>query len=271
MGNNPSKSSTLSFDVVINKNTAQELLNRAEKEDMYLEECHDDKVNALARRSMTYSANMIPLKDFHYAKAFLDSALPYLPQRLQQELGEIKIIQLMPSADGGMPHTRPGGVICFPDISQLFSKTTLIHELWHVHQRQFQDVWLRVFKEMGWLPWGGRLPEKLEANRRYNPDTIDAPLWIYDNTWVPVPIFRDITRPNVSQVDIWFYNPGRGYHTREVPVEISSTYVDLPASAYEHPRELTAYILSEPKLYTESPGYKKLVELLGHISISHTS
>jgi len=269
MGNSPSKSTTLTFDVVINKTTAQELLNKAEKDDMYLEECYDNKTNALARKNMTYAANMIPLKDFNYAKAFLESALEYLPLRLQEELGEIKIVQLMPSADGGMPHTRPGGVICFPDISQLFSKTTLIHELWHVHQRQHQDVWLRAFKELGWLPWSGQLPDRLEANRRYNPDTIDVPLWIYNDTWVPVPIFRDITRPNVGQVDIWFYNSSRGYHTREIPAEISEVYVDLPASAYEHPRELTAYILSEPKLYVNSLGYKKIVELLGHISVSH--
>jgi hypothetical protein len=271
MGISPSKSTTLKFDIVLNKTTAQELLNIAENQDMYLEECHDNKTNSLARRSMTYSANMIPLKDFNYARAFLESALPYLPQRLQLELGEIKIVQLMPSADGGMPHTRPGGIICFPDISQLFSKTTLIHELWHVHQRQYQDLWLRVFKQMGWLPWGGHLPEKLEAHRRFNPDTIDAPLWIYNDTWVPVPIFRDITHPNVGQVDIWFYNPGRGMHTRDVPSEIADVYVDLPASAYEHPREITAYILSEPKLYVKSIGYNKLIELLGHTSIPNAS
>lgn len=270
MGNSPSKDTTLSFDVVINKTTAQELLNKAERDDMYLEECQDDKTNAIARRNMTYSSNMIPLKDFNYAVAFLESSLPYLPKRLQYELGNIKIVQLMPSADGGMPHTRPGGIICFPIISQLFSKTTLIHELWHIHQRQYQDLWLQVFKELGWLPWAGRLPEKLEANRRYNPDTIDAPLWIYNDSWVPVPVFKDITHPNVSQVDIWFYNPGRGYHTREIPSEISRVYVDLPSSAYEHPREITAYILSEPALYSGTIGYKKLIELLGNISITHT-
>lgn len=269
MGNTISQSTKLSFNIIMNKTTAQELLNNAEKEDMYLEECRDDSINALARRNMTYSANMISLKDYNYAYSFLESTLPFLPKRLQNELEEIKIIQLLPSADGGMPHTRPGNIICFPDISQVFSKTTLIHELWHIHQRLYQDLWLQVFKGLGWLPWTGVLPEKLEKYCRFNPDTLDAPLWIYNNKWVSVPVFKDITKPNVSQVDIWFYNVIRGYYTREIPNEISDIYRDMPSSAYEHPRELTAYMLSEPTHYLETIGYKKLIELLGHTSIRY--
>lgn len=269
MGNSISQSTKLSFNVIMNKPEAQQLLNIAEKDDMYLEECNDDKINAFARRNMTYSANVIPLSEFHYANSFLESSIPYLPQRLQNELGEVKIIQLLPSADGGMPHTRPGNIICFPDISQVFSKTTLIHELWHIHQRRYQDLWLQVFKELGWLPWSGNLPERLEKYRRFNPDTLDAPLWIYNNKWVSVPVFRDITRPHVGQVDIWFYNTIRNYHTREIPPEIAEVYKDMPTSAYEHPRELTAYMLSEPKHYIGTIGYNKLIDLLGHISISY--
>ena len=45
MGNSTSTYDSLRFIVVANKNEAQALLNSAEKEDFYLEECHDNKAN----------------------------------------------------------------------------------------------------------------------------------------------------------------------------------------------------------------------------------
>jgi hypothetical protein len=100
----------------------------------------------------------------------------------------------------------------------------------------------------------------------YNPE---APLWIFDETWVPVPVFRDISRPNVADVEIWFYNPQKQYHSKTVPSEISSYYPNLPHSAYEHPRELSAYMLSEPEKYEDSKGFKDLIETIGVISINN--
>jgi hypothetical protein len=108
----------------------------------------------------------------------------------------------------------------------------------------------------------------LENSRRYNPDTIDAPLWIYKNKWVPVPIFRDISKPNVSEVDIWFYDALNTYHVKSVPNELLSFWPDLPSSAYEHPRELTAYLLSDASSYPHSPALRTVVELLGQIALS---
>jgi hypothetical protein len=189
------------------------------------------------------------------------------PIRLLNDLKHIKIVQLMPSADGGMPHTRPGNIICYPDISQLFSQTTLIHELWHIHQRNYKDLWFKTFKRLGWTMWEGKLPENLEKSRRYNPDTIDAPFWIFNEEWVPIPIFKDISRPNVADVEIWFYNVQKQYHIKRVPDEILSYFPGLPPSAYEHPREITAYLLSEPDKYKNSQGFKHLIESIGEISV----
>ena len=267
MGNSASANNSLHFIVIANKNQAQALLDTAEKEDFYLEECHDNKANSLARRNLTYFANQVSIQDNNYAMAYLDAANSYLPIRLLNDLKEVKIVQLMPSADGGMPHTRPDNIICYPDISQLFSKTTLIHELWHIHQRKFKDVWIKAFKRLGWTMWDGELPEQLEGARRYNPDTIDSPFWIFDGQWVPIPIFRDITHPKVNEVDIWFYNPVKRYHVKQVPNEISAYFPNLPPSAYEHPREITAYMLSEPNKYSNSQGFKHLIESIGQVSI----
>lgn len=255
----------LNFELVNSKDDANFLLQTAERKDFYLQECYDDEANYKSRKSMTYMPNQIALQDRTYAYAFLDSL--QIPQRLRMDLSKVHIIQLMPSADGGMPHTRPESVICLPDISQLFSKSTMIHELWHIHQRKYNMIWLQVFQNMGWQLWDGEFPEHLEKYRRYNPDTIDCPLWIYNDTWIPVPIFRDISKPKVNDVEIWFYNPHKKYHVRQIPGEISEYFTNLPPSAYEHPREITAYMLSEPEKYQNSSAFKKLIELIGHTSI----
>ena len=265
MGNTASYEKRIKFNVIVNNFEANALLNVAEKSDYYLEECHDDKLNSIARRTLTYSPNVISTNEVSRINSFLESV--ELPQRLHMDLDTVNIIQLMPSADGGMPHTRPGEIICFPDISQLFSQTTLIHELWHIHQRKYQNEWLDIFKHMGWNLWSGELPEHLEKHRRYNPDTLDCPLWIFDNTWVPLPIFRNITRPKVEDVDIWFYNPNKNYHVRQVPQELNFIFSNLKDKAYEHPREIAAYMLSEPERYKNSIGFKHLLEAIGATAI----
>ena len=267
MGNNYSVPQNLTFYVCVDKNEAQKLLDDAERHDFYVEECHDDKANSLARKNLTYRANTMGLRDANYATTYLDGTNDHLPIRLLNDLNKVTIIQLMPTADGGMPHTRPTDIICFPDISQLFSKTTLIHELWHIHQRNYKDVWFKTFKRLGWTMWAGQIPENLDKARRYNPDTLDCPFWIFNDEWIPLPIFRDISKPNVSDVEIWFYNPHKQYHVKRVPEEILSYFPGLPPSAYEHPREITAYMLSEPDKYKNSQGFKHLIESIGEISI----
>ena len=269
MGNDVSKTKKLNLRIIKDKGDAQILLDTAELSDYYLEECHDSKSNSLARKSLTYRANTVPLRELNYAISFLEGVYNFLPMRLLNDISEVNVIQLMPSADGGMPHTRPDNIICYPDLSQLFSRTTLIHELWHIHQRNYKDLWAQTFKRMGWTLWGGKLPEKLEEARRYNPDTIDAPLWIFDDKWVPIPIFKDITHPKVGEVEIWFYNPDKNYHSHQVPPEIANYYPGLSPAAYEHPRELAAYILSEPDRYQNSMAFKHLVESLGHTAIQN--
>jgi len=267
MGNTSSSPHNLSFTLVCNKADALNLLNISEKKDFYLEECRDDTTNFKARINSSYSPNNISLRDKQYAESFLNGMASFLPGRLLSDLNNINIIQLMPSADGGMPHTRPNNIICFPDISQLFSITTLTHELWHCHQRIYNELWFKTFNKLGWTLWNGKLPEQLEKARRYNPDTLEWPFWLFNNKWVPIPIFRDITRPNVSQVDIWFYNPEKKYHITRVPPEIEEYFPNLPPSAYEHPREITAYMLSEPDKYRNSKGFTDLIESIGNISI----
>ena len=267
MGSTLSYEKRIKFNVIENNLEAKALLHIAEKNDYYLEECHDDKLNSIARRNLTYSPNVISKNDMININSFLNNIK--LPQRLHMDLETVNIIQLMPTADGGMPHTRPGEIICFPDISQLFSQTTLIHELWHIHQRKYQIEWMEIFKNIGWNIWNGKLPEHLEKHRRYNPDTLDCPLWIFNNTWIPIPIFNNITHPKVEDVDIWFYNPNRNYHVKEIPHELEFIFNHLNNKAYEHPREITAYMLSEPEKYKNTIGFKYLLENIGTTAINN--
>ena len=268
MGNNISSFvDKLECNVIFDKMEAENRLNLAEKEDGYMEECLDQTLNATARKQLAYRPNRMSVHDHQSAIAYLESAKPLLPRRLRSELSKVHILQLMPTADDGMPHTRPGDIICYPDLSQLFSLTTLKHELWHIHQRKYQDFWLNVFVSLGWKPWPGTLPPKLEEYRRYNPDTIDAPLWVFRDTWVPVPVFRDSARPRVSDIEVWFYHVVEKYHTKKVPTELSVYYSHLPAVAYEHPREITAYMLAEPDKHSYSRGFQDLIKQIGHISL----
>ena len=237
---------------MVQKSDAIILLQQAEQIDQYLSECDDDWVNFLARKHNMYAPNTISTTDtVDYYNSLFKRLSYYLPKQLHN-VGDIKIVVLMPTADGGMPHTRPPNIICYPNIST--SYTTFLHELCHIHQRKFPVVWNTIFAAIGWRPWNGLLPESFDNKRRYNPDTIDTPLWIH-GSWVPVPIFRDYTNPVLSEVDIWFYNV-EGGHSKTVPDDI---VIDmLPPSAYEHPREITAYIISDAEKYQGTEVYRML-------------
>ena len=128
MGNTASQPTSLHFTLISNKQVADAVLREAERKDMYLEECHDDRSNGLARKQMTYTANSISPQETEQFRAILHNILPQIPIRLRMDLQEIRILSLMPTADGGMPHTRPPNVICFPNLSQVSSLSTMIHD-----------------------------------------------------------------------------------------------------------------------------------------------
>lgn len=267
MGNTISQQRKIQFNIVDSKDNAFQILLKSEATDTYLKQCNIDEINNLARQKCNYIYNNISPIELKYANNFLENVHSIIPIRLCNDIKDINIVQLMPSADGGMPHTRPFNVICYPDISKLYSTTTLIHELWHIHQRLYKDTWLQVFNRIGWKLWNGELPVELDINRRFNPDTIDCPLWIFDDKWIPIPIFSDITHPKIGDVRVWFYNPYKRIRVRDVPYELTAYFSDLPPVAFEHPREITAYMLSDPNKYTKCKGFQDLIDSIGNTSI----
>jgi hypothetical protein len=234
---------------VVQKEEAAQLLVQAEDIDHYQVECYEDRCNSYARRNFAYAPNTV--SSMPYYNQFFSQMSSYVPKQLR-DIGDIRIVLLMPSADGGMPHTRPPNLICYPgELST--SVTIFVHELCHVHQRKFPHVWRYIFAALGWKVWNGQLPPSLDGCRRYNPDTVDRPLWIHGD-WVPIPVFQDVYKPVLTDVDIWFYHIKQDYHVKKVPDDIM--IAGLPHSAYEHPREITAYIISEPERYKGTMAYE---------------
>lgn len=83
-----------------------------------------------------------------------------------------------PTADGGLPHTRPPNFICIPynfpteDLAK-----TVLHERVHVSQRLHPEAWERLFGEVWDMkPWHGSIPAEIESRRRLNPDILNIPL-----------------------------------------------------------------------------------------------
>ena len=267
MGNANTHPTQLNITIVDNKRHGQLMLDNAESIDFYLDTCRQDPVNAKARKHQIYAANSIsPTESAHYQR-ILNQMIPKLPQRLRMDLHTIHIVPLMPTADGGMPHTRPHSIIGVSRLSQIESLSTMIHELWHVHQRKYKDLWAKVFDRLGWKEWKEELPGFLEKNRRVNPDTTDSPLWVYQNTWVHIPVFKDITLPDITEIDVWFYHVQEQYHLKQIPTTLKAQFPNLPQSAYEHPRELAAYLLADHEQHHKSPALQILLSSIGRLAI----
>jgi len=233
-------------------------LAAAERQDHYLEQIANNRANRIARQSMTYAANRLTMSQ----QIMLDNRLreflkdvPYILRSLS-----VTIVPLMPTADGGMPHTRPSDLVCLPQSGGSINKTTFVHELWHLHQRAHYSEWVSFFeKAWKWRPFQGDLPAGLEAQRRLNPDILRDPLWVWDSTWVPVCLFLNPSTPSFQETATWFFNVKSGTHVRDLPEAMAAFFSrSLSPSAYEHPCETSAYMITGPEL--DCPAYKALLE-----------
>ena len=221
---------------------ARAALLDAEHQDHYRERCHNDRLNSIARAGQSYVAAKQTDTERVRCQAHLSRLLP----SQFHGLGPVEVAYLLPSADGGLPHTRPSKLLCFPMSSSPVSQETLNHELWHVHQRTYRDQWRRFLKD-AWhfVPYHETLPDKFNGMIRFNPDTLTEPLWIWQNTWVPVCLFTNPTTPTLKDTAVWFYNPHKKMYVTTIPPAMAEFFgTALPVVAYEHPYELAAYLLA---------------------------
>ena len=265
MGTTPSRPESPTFFKVANPKDAATYLQLAEDQDGYLEAVHQSRANAFARQEMTYAANKLSPRDAEALQERINSFLPSLPPKFQEDHIRPLITSLMPSADGGMPHTRSPNLVCIPFTANPLSLETFVHELWHIHQRQHASKWNQFYQER-WLfkPFDQRdLPEQIQEVVRLNPDTMKQPLWIWNGEWVPMCVFLNPMSPSFKDTAVWFYNVKSRIQYKHTPKAFGAFFSEgLPTYAYEHPNEISAYMLGN-RSPPSCQAYNILIHHLG--------
>ena len=236
----------------------EQWLQDAEKEDNYLKLCRESLVNRLARQHSAY----IPHSS--------DPAMRWssqLPAWILPVAEKSQVVWMHPSADRGLPHTRPGGLVCipryFPEDKML---GTLLHELVHVSQRQNPDAWRKIYRTQGWRRATqeeiDKIPDDLYDKIRLNPDTImSSQFWVWGST-MPLPIFQRHDKPALNEADVRWLDLENGYLFRAPPQEFQRYFG--PVHDPEHPAEVAAYSLADPETFKKYPAwqtFKNLTEI----------
>ena len=201
-------------------------LSIAESADSYIRKCSQCPINAKARARCTY----LPWTEDSFSRY----ALP----------GET-IVTMHPSADGGMPHTRPPSTICLPAyFPEQKVEDVLRHERIHLDQRKNQYAWSVRLENDGWTPVEGeKIPEEYRRRCRINPDTCWSPFWAWEKRYVPLPFFVREDKPDLADISVRWYDLQENMLASVAPHTLIAKYGALSASSAEHPFELMAYAL----------------------------
>jgi hypothetical protein len=216
---------------------ASNCLLAAERIDGYRSKVNKSPVNLKARAGQKYVATNDIVK---VAIPPADTSLPWWSGQ---------VLWMDPTADNGLPHTRPPGYICLPASLKdgpVFLMT-LLHERIHLHQRRYPDIWSTLFNRLwNMKEWDGKLPDKLEQNRRLNPDLLPVPFYIWKDTWVPYASFNDPVNPDLNHAPTVWYNVQQGTISKIPPMGWTEYFGKITND--EHPWEIAAYYLSDPKI-----------------------
>lgn len=196
----------------------------AEEADSYVYKCKASEINAKARARYTY----VPWTE----DSFSQYALP----------GET-IVTMHPSADGGMPHTRPPSTICLPAyFPEHRLEEILRHERIHLDQRKNAYAWSIRLEADGWTPVEGKeIPEEYRRRCRINPDTCWSPFWAWQKRYVPLPFFVREDKPDLADISVRWYDLQEEMLTSVIAATLTAKYGPLSPSEAEHPFELMAY------------------------------
>lgn len=199
-----------------------DVLSIAERFDNYRFRCSQDPFNQASRSSHSY-IQMSPIVQ----------PAPYNAQ----------IVQLHPTADAGLPHTRPPNLICVPAYYPM-NNETLLHELLHLHQRKNEVEWETKFSNQGWAPFPEKtIPERWLKRCRLNPDTFEKQFYSWENQWVPLPLFEREDKPDLRQCVVRWWDQKSGSLTTDPPSSFVAAFGKNHPQP-EHPREVSAVILS---------------------------
>lgn len=199
-----------------------DVLRIAEQLDNYRSRCLQDPLNQSARSSHSYSLMNSGLQPTSY---------------------NANIVQLHPTADAGLPHTRPPNFICIPAYYPM-NNETLLHELLHLHQRNHSNEWEQKFWNQGWAPVSEEsIPDRWIRRCRLNPDTLSQRFYSWENQWVPLPMFEREDKPDLRHCVVRWWDQKSGSLTTEPPKSFVAAFGKNHPQP-EHPREVTAVILS---------------------------
>ncbi len=219
----------------------QTALIAAELRDGYERACRNNELNRNARARLSYT--LWP------DQSLADLCLEIL-DRDKSEPRQLRVIIMHPTADGGMPHTRAGNIICIPaNYPHTKLVNTLKHEKCHVNQRLFPELWKRNLQVDGWTEYPTMmLPEHLVKRCRLNPDTIQKPFWAWKHRWIPMPLFQREDAPNLREVSVRWWDIETNTLLNNVPQSCLEKYGMLPPPAWEHPYEIYGYLSEFKKL-----------------------
>ena len=209
---------------------AERLLAIAEKQDGFFARVKVSAVNRLARRNCTY-------------EAWNDQSLAIQAAGLldPEDRESVKIVILDPSAEGGMPHTRPG-LICLPAYYPASKmKETLEHEMVHISQKRQATLWASRAEMEGWSPVRpGLIPDFWASRMRLNPDTFST-LYAWKGKYVPLPVYIREDKPSIREIEVRWLDVDEGIVKTSPPTSFTQTYGTIGAVQAEHPYELWAY------------------------------
>jgi hypothetical protein len=206
-------------------------LDKAEKADNFFRKVAASPANTLARQRCSYTL----WNDQSLAKKAAELLHP-------DDKAFVSVVILNPSAEGGMPHTRPG-LIClpayFPD-SQL--EETMRHEMIHISQKRQPSLWNTRAEMEGWKQVKDTdIPSEWLSRCRLNPDTASARFFAWQGRHVPLPLFIREDKPEIRDVQVRWYDMAEGIVKSRPPTSFTEIYGTLGSSSAEHPYELWAY------------------------------
>jgi hypothetical protein len=201
-----------------------EELSKAEVYDHFLETVRSDPVNSRARQHLYYGS---------------------MEQDTKPWLLHTEIVTMHPTAEAGMPHTRPPNLICIPKyFPEERLDHTLAHELIHIDQRRRRYKWDAFFEREGWKPVSQtEIPPRWLSRCRLNPDTIDDRFWAWQGQYIPLPLFEREDKPDLRHVSIQWFDKHTGIRQGQAPLSFQQRYGTNPPQP-EHPRELAAVELA---------------------------
>ena len=230
---------------------ALQALQRAERIDQYRTRVSKSATNRSARAGQNYTP--VP----HSVGRIVPPADPSSPWPNGQ------VIWMDPSADGGMPHTRPPYFICMPVTFPAWAlKQTLLHERVHLSQRSYPKEWDIIFKEAWEMkPWCSPLPDTIQSRRRMNPDLMMTSLYIWKNQYVVLALYKSETRPDLDAIELVWWDAVNRTLFREPPPGWKEFFGTN--SSGEHPYELSAYLIESPP--DDSKAYNAIKSRLGSL------